>query len=365
MFRRGLRLTFSAAVVVALFLLVPVTVPLNARATTQVIASGLVNPRGLAFGPEGALYVAEAGRGGPGPCFVNGMGATVCYGASGAITRIDPLEAGNQTRVLSGLPSLAAQPAGAAALGPNDIGFLGRGNAWITIGFGNNPALRAQLGANGANFARLLRMLPNGRSEYAEDLGAYEATVNPDHNDPDTNPFGIAVLPSRTLYVDAGGNALNEVAANGALSTLAVFPNQTMGATTFQAVPTSVVRGPDGFLYVGQLTGFPFLAGAANVYRVPPEGGTPALHATGFTNIIDIAFGPDGLLYVLEIDHNGLATAGSAGALFRIEANGTHTQIAGSELTSPGGIAFGPDGRIYVTNMTTSPTGGQVLRVTP
>jgi glucose/arabinose dehydrogenase len=36
-------------------------------ATTRVVMSGLDNPRGLAFGPEGALYVAEAGRGGPGP----------------------------------------------------------------------------------------------------------------------------------------------------------------------------------------------------------------------------------------------------------------------------------------------------------
>ena len=38
-------------------------------ATTRVVMSGLDNPRGLAIGPLGALYVAEAGRGGAGPCF--------------------------------------------------------------------------------------------------------------------------------------------------------------------------------------------------------------------------------------------------------------------------------------------------------
>jgi glucose/arabinose dehydrogenase len=35
-------------------------------ATTSVVMSGLDNPRGLTFGPQGALYVAEAGRGGAG-----------------------------------------------------------------------------------------------------------------------------------------------------------------------------------------------------------------------------------------------------------------------------------------------------------
>ena len=36
----------------------------SASTITQVM-HGLDNAKGLAFGPEGALYVAEAGRGGP------------------------------------------------------------------------------------------------------------------------------------------------------------------------------------------------------------------------------------------------------------------------------------------------------------
>lgn len=51
-----------------------------------VIMSGLDNPRGLAIGPEGALYVVEAGRGGNGPCQVL-RGQSRCYGASGAVSR--------------------------------------------------------------------------------------------------------------------------------------------------------------------------------------------------------------------------------------------------------------------------------------
>jgi glucose/arabinose dehydrogenase len=33
----------------------------------KVVADGLDNPRGIGFGPDGALYVAESGSGGPGP----------------------------------------------------------------------------------------------------------------------------------------------------------------------------------------------------------------------------------------------------------------------------------------------------------
>jgi sugar lactone lactonase YvrE len=274
---------------------------------------------------------------------------------------------------VTGLPSLAAA-SGASALGPHDIGFLGRGNAWVTIGFGNEPALRANLGSVGSQFARLLRLLPNGRVEFAENLGNYETDENPDGGAHDTNPFGIAVLPSRTLYTDAGGNALNQVDRNGSISTLAVFPDRQVPSplpppapaiATIQGVPTSVVEGPDGWLYVGQLTGFPFPVGAANVYRIPPEGGIPEVFASGFTNIIDIAFGPDGSLYVLEIDTNSLRVTGADGALIKVAPNGTKTTIASVGLTTPGGVAFADDGRIYVTLFSTSPTLGQVVRVNP
>jgi len=56
----------------------------HARVHTAVtvVMSGLDNPRGLAFGPEGALYVVEAGRGGSGPCQML-RGLSRCYGATG------------------------------------------------------------------------------------------------------------------------------------------------------------------------------------------------------------------------------------------------------------------------------------------
>src|SRR5437867_19637 len=78
----------------------------SAPDTVQTIATGLDNPRGLSFDPEGSLYVAEAGKGGAGPCGPGPLG-TRCYGTSGAITRID-LKKQEQARVAAGLPSLAS-----------------------------------------------------------------------------------------------------------------------------------------------------------------------------------------------------------------------------------------------------------------
>ncbi|MDP6514021.1 MAG: hypothetical protein QF878_12620 [SAR202 cluster bacterium] len=37
-------------------------------AEPEVVASGLDSPRGLTFGSDGTLYIAEAGRGGEAPC---------------------------------------------------------------------------------------------------------------------------------------------------------------------------------------------------------------------------------------------------------------------------------------------------------
>jgi hypothetical protein len=113
---------------------------LYAQPTVTVVMSALDNPRGLAFGPEGALYVAEAGRGGGGPCVVM-RGVPQCYGPSGAVTR---LWRGSQERIVTGLPS-QVNPAG-EALGPADISFQGRGGAFVTIGFGGDPALRSNFG---------------------------------------------------------------------------------------------------------------------------------------------------------------------------------------------------------------------------
>ncbi len=356
----------------------PVQPGLQAQATLEPVVGGLVNPRGLNFGPDGALYVAEAGSGGGGPCYTSGSGQNVCFGATGAVTKITLGDYPTKTRIIDGLPSAAPSNA-AGATGPHDVEFQGLGNGFVTIGLGTDPVNRTAQGAFpafasvGMEFGRLVRFQPNGKWAFREDLAGFEASANPDGNAPDSNPYGLLALPGRQIFTDAGGNTLNAVAANGRISNLAVFPNRRVpfgppgGTVNMQSVPTSVALGPDGALYVGQLTGFPFPLGGANVYRVPADGGTPEVVASGFTKIIDLAFGPDGSLYVLQVSAaGGPPPQGGTGSLIRVAPNGTKTTVVapGAGLVAPGGVAISNDGSIYVTNFSVQPGGvGAVVKV--
>jgi hypothetical protein len=351
---------------------------LQARATVTTIASNLVNPRGLNFGPDGALYVAEAGSGGSGACIDGSDGLHKCYGATGGVRKI-VLGSPPGTifpRILDKLPSIAPVgvpnlPAGNLATGPHDVDFQGLGNGYVTIGLGADPDKRQDpaFASVGSKFGRLIRFQPNGKWSFEEDLAAFENIANPDGVEPpDSNPYGLLAGPGRTIYTDAGGNSLNAVAANGSISNLAVFPRGAAPFPPFQAVPTSVVLGPDGDLYVGQLTGGPFPGGAASVWRVPSGGGSPVVYQTGFTKIIDIAFGKDGSLYVLEISAPaGAPPFGPPGALLRIPPGGgtpvniTPTVTGG--FVAPGGIAVGSDGALYITVNSISAAGGFVIKV--
>jgi DNA-binding beta-propeller fold protein YncE len=338
----------------------------------DVIATGLNNPRGIALAPDGDLYVAEAGTGGNGPCIPSSDGTTPCFGTTGSITRVH-LRTGGQERIATGFPSLAG-PTGGGAIGPAGISFQGQGNGYIAVGLGSNPAFRSQLGPVGADMAHEARMQPNGKWSPQADLGTFEMTNNPAGGPVDTDPFGILALPGKQIVADAGGNDLLEIAANGRIQTLAVFPDQFVPAPPFlglppgtnipaEPVPTTVVLGPDGAYYVGQLTGFPFQPGSANIYRVSPQGGIPTVAYSGFTNIISIAFGPDGSLYVLEISKNGLLSGNPAGALIKVLPNGTRTELAAGQLSMPGGLVLSSDGTLYVTNWSVLAGGGQVLRI--
>ncbi len=343
--------------------------PPPVRAT--VLATGLDNPRGLAFGPDGALFVAEAGSAGDGPCIEGPEGNRECYGNTGAITRI---EAGSQQRVVEGLRSRAAED-GSQATGPHDVALDG-GDLYAVVGLAGAPATRAELDDDGGELGRLIEVA-DGNAELVADIVGFEGEANPDGNEVNSNPYSLAALDEGGFVVaDAGANALLRVDTDGEFETLAVFPDRPETGPNGQelnmhAVPNSVAIGPDGDYYVGQLTGFPFPAGGANVYRVPAGGGEPEVFASGFTNIIDVAFGPDGSLYVLELFRGGLPNVNPEdpstlkGRLVRVAPDGSQTEVAGSGLIAPGSVVLDDDGALYLSIYSVLPGAGQVIRFDP
>jgi hypothetical protein len=356
----------------------------RSKLKVKVVATALDAPRHLAFGDRGDLFVAEAGRGGSGPCFTGGEGPA-CMGASGAITKVDRW--GHQRRIVTGLASFAnTDPASTPnPIGPHGITVLGANHVFFTNGGPTEP-----LDANGVRipretlaaqnpaadlFGRLLGVGRHGHVFRIADIWAFERDNNPDAvvGNPhiDSNPVDVLFDGRRFVVADAGGNAVDVVRPfSGIVSNLAVFanrlvpnPDPTGDPIPMQAVPTSVVLGPDHKYYVSQLTGFPFPVGGANVYRVDPRTGATSVVAGGFTNIMDLAFGRDGTLYVLEISHDGLLSGTANGAIFAIRHGQTRQlELPAGTLTAPGGITV--RGRaLYVSNQTFIPGQGQVLRI--
>ncbi len=197
------------------------------------------------------------------------------------------------------------------------------------------------------------------------DLADFETDNDPNEDGPDTNPNSVLVSQGRAIVSDAGANDLLRIKQNGSVEVIATFPNVDVpgpGGAPFSMdfVPTTVAKGPDGALYVGQLTGFPFPLGGAKVYRIGPSG--TEVVAEGFTNIISIAFDGAGNLYVLEIFHNGLLSGDPTGALIRVAPNGDQTIVMSDGLITPGGLAV-RGANAYVSNCGTCAGGGEVLRI--
>lgn len=358
-------LAFAAGLMAVALMASPVAA---AGPTVWVAASGLNNPRGIAVGADGRVFVAEAGTGAPG---------------SGRISMIDR---GSVRTFSAGLPSLIS-PEGDVT-GPTNVALNARGNVVAVVGAGPQQL--------DPRFDSVLRLSPGG-SRY---LGNIQAFVNA-HPDPtdldqppnptDSNAYGAAWLDSaETLVTDAANNTLLLVGPNQRVQMVAKFPNELVSTAHLpfpappmlpaEAVPTSVAIGPDGYAYVGELKGFPFTPGSSRIWRVDPRArgvtcdpaatsGPCTLFMDGLTSITGLDFGPDGSLYAVSIVKNGVfgfigGGGDTTGALWKIS-GGTATELVPGQLTLPGDVAVARNGTIYVTNGSVFTGGGQVIAIQP
>lgn len=348
--------------------------PAAASSPFHTIATGLLNPRGLALGPNGRLYVAEAG--------VGAGTDSVEIGPTGRVIAI--LRPGKAHpwihTIRTGITSIGNQ-SGQNTEGVDGISVDSNGIIWAIVGRSAKLA-----GSSDPQIGQLLRIQQNGVWTAAGNVGdrgyyftKYHPDLDPGGQFPDANPYGV-LAAGRRYVVDAGANTLNVVAADGSVRVIAWFPNTPAS----DAVPTCVTKGPDGALYIGTLALVDSLfAGpphpAATVYRVDPSEAKPGnigvitslatVWAKGFWPIHGCAFGPDGSLWVSEI-YTGVGPRGPiGGALVRVPWNHPQNKslrqtYGEGRLDGAGGVAVAPDGTVYVANRTTS-ADGEVLRFHP
>jgi hypothetical protein len=264
-----------------------------------------------------------------------------------------------------------------------------------------NDRFIAVTGLGATEGAQKLYGIARGQVREIADLGAFEEAVNPDGGVIDSNPFDLATRRlGRIVVADAGGNDLLVVSPRKQVDWVALFPEQLAStqnakdlvgcpspppdfadicdlppAIPAQPVPTSVAIGPDGAYYVGELVGFPAPLGTSRVWRIE-EG---ALHAEcgvnpacqvvldGFTSIVDLSFGHDGTLYVVEIDEAswaavefGLATQGGTVNACRL---GHGCRELATGLPIPTAVAQASNGKVYATILSLVPGQADVVPI--
>ena len=377
-------------VVAAIVVLLCTVSTAQAVTVEEVGDGGLRSPRHLDFAPSGNLFVAEAGRGGAGPCFIGGEGPA-CMGATAAVTRIS--KHGQQTRIVDGLPSYANDTDGDGTLEPGEgdsgigahgITALSDHAVFLTSGGPTAPrdADRQPALARGPRRRELrgtlVRPVAVDLRAAAVPLGRrhlrLRAAQEPRRRRDRHQRHRRAVRPAAGFAIsDAGGNSVL-TAFGPHLRTLSVFPDTPGVPNPFvpgetvdmQAVPTGIVEGPDGAYYMSQLTGFPFPAGGASVYRINPRTGavqasSPAASRTSWTSRSTSTARST----CSRSTPTGCSSRPAFGSITAISKRGVRSVIVPPDgtLTEPGGIAVGKHGDLFVTNFARSPDEGQVLRI--
>jgi hypothetical protein len=326
-------------------------------AAPTVFATGLQFPRGLKFGPDGALYVAEAGTAGSAATTAQQcqqVPSPVGPYKNGPTARISRISRGGvRTTFASGFPS--GQNAMGDVLGVADVAFVGHTMYALSSGGGcSHGSLTTHAG--------IARVGSNGSWAIVNDLSAWQAVhpvahPEPDDFEPDGSWYGMIATRNGLVAVEPNhGDVVRADPFTGAVSRIV-----DLSASQGHVVPT-VVAERKGAFYLSNLGTFPTPAGAENIFRVSRTGAV-SIVATGFTKVLGLLFDRSGRLYVLESSTADGYPVPGTGDVVRLDKHGRRTVIV-NNLFLPTGITIGPDGRLYISNHGFGPPGmGEILRV--